>query len=77
MEINQQINVGEIKYGLYKIEGVRSVNRFELNPRTGTGYSSYAYNFEANKIGEIIPPPKKISIFELKNPGTNVIGTVQ
>ncbi len=77
MEINQQINIGEIKYKLYNIAGVRSVNNFVLKPKTGSGYSNYSYDFEGNMIGEIIPPAKKISIFELKNPNSNIIGVVK
>lgn len=77
MQINQQINIGEMKYKLHKVEGVRAVNNFIIRPKVGTGYANNSYDFEGSKFGEIIPPTRQISVFELKNPDTNIIGTVQ
>ena len=80
MDINQALDIGELKFELYKVEGVMIVNKILLSSavsRTGTPYSTYSYNFEGNKIGDIIPPPAEIGIFELKYPDKNINGVVR
>jgi phage-related baseplate assembly protein len=80
MEVNQPIDLSELKFELYKVEGVMSVNKLLLSSivsGTGTPYSRYSYNFEGNKIGDVIPPTLEIGIFELKYPDKNINGIVR
>ena len=80
MDINQPIDLGELKFELYKVEGVMLINKIILNPiisPTGTLYSIYSYNFEGNRQGDVIPPTSEIGIFELKYPDKNINGVVR
>lgn len=78
MEINKAIDLGEVKYKLYSIDGVMAVNNIVLGSRTAEAgdYNNYSYDFIGNKIGDIIPPTKQKSIFEIKYPESDIIGIV-
>lgn len=77
MQINQPINLGEVKYRLYRIDGVQNVNRFNFKSLSGGNYSNFSYSTLNSPRGDVIVPAKKISCFELKFPETDIIGVVQ
>ena len=77
-QINQPINIGDITGLLYNIGGVQTVNNILFTNIFGenSGYSKFKYNFEAATRNNTIYPSLDPSIFELKNPNTDIIGRV-
>ena len=77
MQINHPINLGEVKYRLYRIDGVQNVNAFNFKSLSGGDYSNFSYSTLNSPVGDVIVPAKRISCFELKFPETDIIGVVQ
>ena len=76
--INQPIIISEIENLIAGVLGVQTLENVKLENVNGTslGYSQYKYDFgQATKKG-IIYPSLDPSIFELKNPNTDIKGKV-
>ena len=77
-QINQPIIVPDLYVMLDALEGVQTVKSIKIYNIAGTtsGYSQWAYDMEgANQNGTIFPSLDP-SIFELKNPNTDIKGKV-
>ncbi len=77
-QINQPLIIGDINALLYNVEGVEVVDRVALENKFGEnqGFSKFKYNFESATRNGTIYPSLDPSIFELKNPNTDIIGRV-
>ena len=77
-QINQPIVISEIENLIGGVKGVKTVERVELNNKSGKnlGYSPYRYSFEAANKKGVIYPSLDPSIFELKNPDSDIKGRV-
>ena len=77
-QINQPINIGDVTGLLYNTVGVQTVNDIIFTNLFGdiSGYSKFKYSFEAATRNNTIYPSLDPSIFELKNPNTDIIGRV-
>tara|TARA_R110000744_G_scaffold53939_3_gene114835 strand:+ start:560 stop:2452 length:1893 start_codon:yes stop_codon:yes gene_type:complete len=76
--INQPIIISEIENLIAGVIGVQTVENVKLENINGTslGYSQYKYDFgQATKKG-IIYPSLDPSIFEIKNPNTDIKGKI-
>jgi hypothetical protein len=77
--INQPIILADLSYNIGLVDGVQTVgsvrifNKYEF--RDGTGYQPYRYNIDEAIINGVIYPSLDPSIFELKYPTTDIIGT--
>tara|TARA_R110002012_G_scaffold307450_1_gene512905 strand:- start:112 stop:2004 length:1893 start_codon:yes stop_codon:yes gene_type:complete len=77
-QINQPIIISEIENLIGGVRGVQTVENVKLENINGeiAGYSQYKYDFiQATKKG-VIYPSLDPSIFELRNPNTNIKGKV-
>ncbi len=77
-QINQPIQLATVYTLLDTIEGVQTVQKVNFYNLVGeaTGYSKYAYDMKAATINGIIYPSLDPSIFEVKNPITDITGRV-
>ena len=77
-QINQPIILSEINVLLNNIPGVQTVQNVIISNKAGTnsGYSQFAYDIKGATQGGIIYPSLDPSIFELKNPETDIKGRV-
>ena len=75
-QINQPIIIAEIENLIGGVKGVQTVENIKLENVNGGNYSQYRYDFsQATKKG-VIYPSLDPSIFELKNPNTDIKGKV-
>ena len=77
-QINQPIIIPDLYVMLDALEGVQTIKSIKIYNIAGTtsGYSQWAYDMEgANQNGTIFPSLDP-SIFELKNPNTDIKGKV-
>jgi hypothetical protein len=76
--INQPIILSDIYSILDQIEGVQTVQKVDIINKAGTtsGYSQYAYDIKGATINNIIYPSLDPSIFEVKNPTSDLNGRV-
>lgn len=74
MEINQPIDVEQVRSLLLNIDGVRTVDDITFNVSQDS--NNIAYDMQEKK-GFIPTPRDVISIFQLKNPDRNIIGTAR
>ena len=72
------IILSEINVLLDNIPGVQTVQNVIISNKAGTnsGYSQFAYDIKGATQGGIIYPSLDPSIFELKNPETDIKGRV-
>ena len=77
-QINQPIIISEIYNAIGAIVGVQSVPSVKLFNTTGEelGYSKYKYDLDDATIKGIIYPSLDPSIFEIRNPNTDIKGRV-
>ena len=77
-QINQPILTRDLFILLDKIEGVQTVKKVIISTKTGisSGFSQYAYDVEAATREGVIYPSLDPSIFEIKNPNTDIKGRV-
>lgn len=77
--INQPIILADLSYQIGLVEGVqtvRSVNIFnKYQFQDGMDYQNYRYNIDEATVNGVIYPSLDPSIFELKTPTTDIIGT--
>ena len=76
--INQPIILRDLSVLLDSIDGVQTVQNLEITNKAGTnsGYSQYAYSISGATQGGVIYPSLDPSIFEVKNPGSDIKGRV-
>lgn len=77
-QINQPILLKDVFILLDRIEGVQTVNKINIYNKAGTsqGYSQYGYDIKGATLNNIIYPSLDPSIFEIKNPNTDIKGRV-
>ncbi len=77
-QINQPINKGDVVGLLYSINGIQSVNNITFTNLHGEnlGYSKFKYDFDSATRNNTVYPSLDPSIFEIKNPNTDIIGRV-
>ena len=77
-QINQPIIISEIYNTIGGIIGVQSVPKVKIYNTTGeeNGYSKYKYDLDDATIKGIIYPSLDPSIFEVRNPNTDIKGRV-
>lgn len=73
-QFSQPINISQLELEISKVEGVQSVSNIMINNIFGNGYSVIEYNIEAATKNKIIYPSIDPSIFEIKNPKTDIRG---
>lgn len=72
---NQPIVYSEVYQVLNNVEGVQSVPNVDIINVSGGTYSDKSVSFEAMTQKGIIYPIRDVSIFELKYPNQNIIGS--
>lgn len=77
-QINQPIIISEIYNLIGSVDGVQSVEDVRMQNEFGTadGYSQYKYDFNQATRKGVIYPSLDPSIFELKNPNTDIEGRI-
>ena len=77
-QINQPIIISEAMNLVGGVDGVQTVEHLTLNNVSGTaqGYSQYKYGFTKATRDGVIYPSMDPSIFELKNPNSDINGRV-
>jgi len=77
-QINQPIFLRDLFITLDRIEGVQTVNKVDIVNKVGVslGYSQYAYDIKAATQNNVIYPSLDSSIFEIKNPNTDIKGRI-
>ena len=78
-QINQPIVLGDLGYEISNVEGVASVTNVSIvnKYKTSEGYSGNAYDVEGATKSNIVYPSLDPSIFELKYPLTDIVGSVE
>lgn len=74
--INQPINLANIYSTLDKIKGVQTVQKIELENKTGGNYSETGYDIKGAIRNNIVYPSYDPMIFELKFPQQDIKGRV-
>ncbi len=77
-QINQPIIMSEIQDIIIGTKGVQSLASLELTNLSGPlkGYSQYSYSFDKATRNGVIYPSMDPSIFEIKNPDSEIIGKI-
>tara|TARA_R110001592_G_scaffold32310_2_gene113349 strand:+ start:2061 stop:3953 length:1893 start_codon:yes stop_codon:yes gene_type:complete len=77
-QINQPIIISEIENLIGSAQGVQTVEKVKLINKSSTslGYSQYRYDFETATRKGVIYPSLDPSIFEIKNPNSDIKGRV-
>ena len=77
-QINQPIIISEVQDLIVSTKGVQSLASLEFTNQSGTlsGYSQYSYNLQRATRDGVIYPSMDPSIFEIKNPDTDIIGRI-
>lgn len=75
---SQPINLSQLRLEIAKVEGVQAVVTLEIINKTVVdgNYSSVEYDIDAATKNGIIYPSIDPSIFEIKYPDTDIVGTV-
>jgi len=80
-QINQPIMLGDLSYEIAQVEGVASVTNITINNdntyKVSEGYSGNAFDTAGAIENSIVYPSLDPSIFELKYPGRDIIGSVE
>jgi len=77
--INQPIILSDLNYTVGSIDGVKTIkslniiNKYQF--RDGSEYQNYKYNIEQATLDDVIYPSLDPSIFELKYPQNDIIGS--
>jgi len=74
---NMPINIGQLQLAIAQVEGVQSVTKLNLTNLTinDGNYSPYEYNLDQATMNNIIYPSLDPSIFEIKYPSTDIVGS--
>ena len=80
-EMNQPINLSQLRLEIANVEGVQSIVSLTVKNKTplttgGQNYSSVEYDIEAASKDDIIYPSLDPCIFEVKYPDSDIKGTV-
>lgn len=77
-QINQPIIISDIMYNLTSIKGVQNVQNIQIENKYGeaNGYSRFIYDIPSATLNNIVYPPLDPSIFEIKNPNTDISGRI-
>ena len=77
-QINQPIVLSDIAYQISLVDGVASVVNVKIvnKFRTSEGYSGNSYDIDSATKNGIVYPSLDPSIFELKKPLTDIVGSV-
>jgi len=77
-EINQPIILSEIYTALDNVSGVQTVSNVIIKNIYGEeiGYSKYSYDINSATLNNVIYPSLDPSIFEVKNPDTDIQGRI-
>ncbi len=77
--INQPIIIADLSYAIGMVEGVQAVREIKIFNkylfRDGAGYQNYRYDIDEAIVNGIIYPSLDPSIFELRYPQTDIIGS--
>lgn len=77
--IGQPIILADLRSVINSVEGVKTLKRLEIvnkyQFKDGSDYQPYRYPIDEATVDEVIYPSLDPSIFELKNPQTDIIGT--
>jgi len=80
-QINQPIMLSDLSYEIAQVEGVASVTNITINTdntyKVSEGYSGNAYDVIGATENNIVYPSLDPSIFELKYPGRDIIGSTE
>jgi hypothetical protein len=74
--INQPINVSKLYTLLDRVKGVQTVQKIEIENKTGGAYSQYAYDVKGATRNNIVYPSYDPSIFEVKFPDSDITGRI-
>jgi hypothetical protein len=74
--INQPINISKLYTVLDKVKGVQTVQKIEIDNKTGGDYSQYAYDIKGATKGNILYPSYDPCIFEVKYPNLDIEGRI-
>lgn len=72
---NQPIVISEVYNELYKVEGVQSIPKIDFVCKNGSGYSNNYLDMKGLTDKGIIYPSRKVMIYELKIPNSDLIGS--
>ena len=77
-QVNQPIIINDISYNLTSVKGVQNVQSIQIENKYGeiNGYSRFVYDIPSATLNNIIYPPLDPSIFEIKNPNTDISGRI-
>ena len=77
-QINQPILINDIMFVLTSIKGVQNAQNIEIENKFGelNGYSRFRYDISSAIQNNVIYPPLDPSIFEIKNPNTDISGRI-
>lgn len=77
-QINQPIVIGDIMFVLTSIKGVQNVQNIQIENKYGiaNGYSRFIYDIESATSNNVVYPPLDPTIFEIKNPNTDITGRI-
>ena len=77
-QINQPIIINDILYNITSVKGVQNVQSIQIENKYGetNGYSRFIYDIPSATLNNIIYPPLDPSIFEIKNPNTDISGRI-
>lgn len=77
MQIRRPINITELRQEIGKVAGVQFINDITLINKFGAPlYSNVRYNFNQATRNDIVFPPLDPSIFEIRNPDTEIKGRI-
>ena len=76
-QFSQPINLSDLQLEISNVVGVQSVQNITISNLTAAdgNYSPYAYNIEAATINNVIYPSLDPSVFEVKSPSIDIIGS--
>ena len=76
MGINQPINITNLYRELDKIKGVQTVQKIEVENKSGGNYSQYGYDIKGATRSNIVYPSFDPCIFEVKFPEQDIKGRI-
>lgn len=74
--INEPINLSQIYTTLDKVKGVQTVQKIQIENKTGGVYSEVEYDIKGATRSNIVYPSYDPMIFEVKNPTVDIKGRV-
>jgi len=74
-QFSQPIIKSELVYVLQQIEGVQAVKNITIENIYGGNYSNAVYDIQSNTYDDTIYPSRQISIFQVRLPENDILGT--